>query len=144
MITTQLDSDLIERYENKPRWEVTLSDGRTVYQDDERQGEASWKRLRLYLLDNPHLSISKMFIGVRDNTFSLPDNAEGYFFRNSILSCWGQWEKHSFVVGTLQGSTIKVFKYELPELVLLGEEERSIEDAAESLIICTQRGKTVD
>lgn len=142
MVTTEFDAHLLERYESKPRWEVTLSDGRKVYQDDERQGDSSWKFLRKYLEVNPSLSIAKMFIGFRDNTYALPDNAEGYFFRNSVLSCWGAWEKHSFIVGILEDGLVKVKKYELPELSFLGDEVRTIEDSGESLIIC-QKEKTL-
>lgn len=142
MITTQWDSYLQERYENKPRWQVTLSDGRIVYQDDERQGMSSWKLLYHYLMENEDINIVSMFIGFRDNIFQLPNNADGYFFRNALLSCINEWEKHSFIVGVLtDATTITVNKYELPEMTFLGTETRNIEDAGESLILCKKKAQ---
>ena len=144
MITTEFSPELQEVYECKPRWEVILSDGRTVYQGWD-VGE-SWKALRLHLMENPEITITKMFIGFRDNTFSLPENADGYFFRCGILSCWGQWEKHSFIVGTLEWDKeeITVHKYDLPEMIFMGTEQRSIEDSHESLIICKKNEKMLN
>lgn len=136
MITTELDDYLKERAELKSRWEVVLSDGRSVYQDDERHGEPSWKRLRRYLELYPLLSIVKMKFGFRDNTIQLPDYADGYFFRYSILSCWGAWEKHSFICGHLIDGILTVMKYELPEMQYLGSEVRPIDESGESLILC--------
>lgn len=136
MITTELDEYLRERAELKSRWEVTLSDGRTVYQDDERHGRPSWLNLRDYLKLYPLLNITKMYYGFRDNIVVLPDYADGYFFRYSIIASWGEWEKHSFICGTLMGDTLTVQKHELPEMQFLGEEIRDIESAGESLILC--------
>jgi hypothetical protein len=142
MITTQWDAYLQERYENKSRWQVSLSNGMVVYQDDERNGESSWKLLRRYLLDNEDVYIIGMFVGFRDNIIQLPDNADGYFFRNALLSCINEWEKHSFIVGTLvDDSHISVSKYELPEMTFLGTELRHIDDAGESLILCKKKAQ---
>lgn len=135
MIITQKDEFLEERWECKSRWEVVLSDGRTVYQDDERSNSISWKNLRNYLIENPDLRITKFYIGFRDNVFNLPENADGYYFRNSVLASWGsEFEKHSFLAGYLKDGVLRVYKYELPEMRFLGEEIRNIEDSGESLI----------
>lgn len=140
-ITTKSDEYLRERWESKSRWHITLSDGTEVYQDDERSGRPSWKDLRDFLIDNPHLSISKMYFGFRDNCVSLPDEADGYYFRYGLLSSFGGFEKHSFLVGYLEEGYIKVMKYELPEMTYLGEEIRDYASAGESLIVCNKNAK---
>ena len=38
MLTFNPDDFINERFESQPRWVVTLSDGRKVYQDDDRPG----------------------------------------------------------------------------------------------------------
>ncbi len=133
MITTKWTPELQERIERVARWQVTLSDGRTVYQVDE-DGE-DWKSLRKYLLENPEIHITKMFVGFRSNCIPLRDNAEGYFFRCSILATPG-WEKKSYIVGVVYDGALIVNKYELPEMIDLGQERRDIEEAGESLIFC--------
>lgn len=131
MIRTEWGPDLQERYENKSRWQVTLSDGRTVYQVQD--GGEDWKELRNYLLENSSIYIVKMFVGFRDNCCPLPDNAEGYFLRLGLLATYG-WEKHSFIVGILKDGVLELEKYETPEMTFLGKETRSIDGAGESLI----------
>ncbi len=135
LITTEWDDYLQERMELKSRWEVTLSNGVRVFQDDERQGRPSWIGLKEYLSLNPELHIVRMFMGFRDHIIVLPENCDGYFFRYALISCWGAWEKHSFIIGTLNDGVLSVDKYELPEVVFMGTEIRSIDDAGESLIV---------
>lgn len=135
LITTELDEHLRERCELKSRWEVTLSDGTKVYQDDERQGRPSWLNLKEYLTLHPTLAIAKMFMGFRDNVIILPDNAEGYFFTYGLLASWGEWEKHRFLVGTLKDKIVTINSYELPEVGHLGEETRTLEECGEGLIV---------
>ncbi len=151
MITTQWDEYLQERYENKPRWQVVLSNGQTVYQDDERYGESSWRLLRTWLLLNEGIQIVSMFVGFRDNVHSLPDNADGYFFRNSVMASFDKWEKHSFIIGTLSHIDVHgvnqpeltVWKYDLPEMICMGEEKREIDTAGESLILCKKNERVL-
>lgn len=122
-----------ELYENHPRWQITLSDGRTVYQG--LDAGQSWKDLRNYLLENPQLKIVKMFIGFRDNTVALPDNAEGYFFRCSIIATYN-WSKRSYIIGILKDGVLELDKWELPEMIYCQHEQRDPSTAEESLILC--------
>ena len=143
-ITTKGDEYLRERWESKSRWHIILSDGTEVFQDDERAGRPSWLDLSDFLTENPSLTIRSMYFGFRDNTVQLPDNADGYFFRYGLLSSWGGFEKHSYLVGYLQDGVLTVLKYELPEMTYLGTETRDMESAGQSLIICKREVSSVN
>lgn len=122
-------------WESKPRWEATLSDGTVIYRNDEELRGSTWVAMRNYLLDNPHLKIVSFTFGFRDNLRSLPSNAKGYYFRNSIIGSLSG-SKSSFLVGFLEDGVCKVEKWELPEMTFLNSEERPLEEAGESLILC--------
>lgn len=122
-----------EQWERYARWEVVLSDGTTVYRNDEEIGESAWVLLGEYLKDNPRLSITQFKFGFRDNYRTLKENAEGYFFRNSVVGSLAG-SQSSFLVGILQDGKILVEKWEIPEMLYQGTEERTIESANLSLI----------
>jgi len=123
-----------ELWESKARWCVTLSNGLNVYRNDEQIGTSSWVLLRNFLLENPEIKIVKMFIGFRDNTVALPDNADGYYFRNSVIGSLSG-SKSSFLAGVLEDNVCKVGKWEIPEMQFIGNEIRPLEEAGESLIV---------
>lgn len=128
MICTTPDDYINERYESEPRWIVRLSNGQTVYQDDDRPGlykPSAWLRLRDFLQENPEISIIGMTIGFRDNIVNVGDNADGYFFVKSVMGTpsdnrtIGMW-----VVGTYQNGELFTKRYIVPEMILVEEETR--------------------
>jgi hypothetical protein len=135
-ITIVYDEFIADLWEHRPRWEVMLSDGVKVYQDDGRNPEdaPAWERLRNYCIKH-NLTISSMKIGFRDNIKCLPSDKDGYYFRN-MAKCFfggGSIKKH-FIVGYQEGNIIKASIFSVPEVVLDYEEEREIDLEDLSLI----------
>lgn len=120
-----------ELWESKSRWEATLSNGETIYQDDS-DGFPSWILLGRYIKEN-NLKIVNLSFGFRDNTVQLKPNADGYFFRNMATGSIAGTQL-SFIIGILEDGVCKVEKWEIPEMQYQGVEHRTIESAGESLI----------
>jgi len=133
------------------RWIVVLDDGTVVYQDDAGQGElrvgtnlSAWERLQNYCKNNNNYIVS-MQLKFRSHIENMPSNAEGYFFRRSLLSGMGVMrtfrvipDKHHYLVGILKDGKVNVQKWVTPELLLNTEEEDirdpNSEDCIKSLI----------
>lgn len=128
MLTFNPDDFINERFESHPRWVVTLSDGRKVYQDDDRPGvtpNSAWIRLGIFLEKNPDLSIVDMTIGFRSHIVDVGKNAKGYFFSKSLMASAGTNEVMGFfVVGTLSEYGLRIKKYLVPEIEQVEEEVR--------------------
>src|SRR5688500_10269504 len=76
------------------RWVAVLSNGETVYQDDDRPGikpESAWIRLGNYV-NNRGLHIVALSFQFRSHVISLPENADGYYFAKGALAFWGGGE----------------------------------------------------
>lgn len=134
-ITTVYNEFISDLWEHRPRWEVVLSDGLKVYQDDGRLDvkKSSWQRLREYCIEY-NLHISSFKIGFRDNVKYLPPEKDGYFFRNMAKCFFGGGIKRHFVVGYQENNIVKVSVFSVPEMVLDYEEEREIDLEDLSLI----------
>jgi hypothetical protein len=135
-ISTEYDEYLNQFWEDRPRWEVILSNDLKVYQDDGRPGTkiSAWERLRNYCINNYCFPVS-MKIAFRDNIKSLPSDKPGYFFRKMMRCYFGSNKsRESFIIGYQDSNVIKVKIFSVPELVLDTEEERIIDLEDLSLI----------
>ena len=137
MICTVRD-DFIEHYiETYPRWEVQLSNGEHVFQDDGRPGvdpASAWLRLYDYCCKH-NVYIKDMLIGFRSNTYSLPSNMDGYFFSKGAIGVFGGTKTISiFFVGILKNNILEVTRWKVPEMLKEETEIRDIEKAGECLI----------
>ncbi len=112
------------------RWIVTLDDGIIAYQDDSGLGEfkpgsnmSSWERLQNYCKNNNNYIVA-MKLQFRSHTEYLPSNAEGYFFRRSILGGLGLRDGKQapdvfyFLAGVLKDGKVVVERWRTPELIL--------------------------
>lgn len=138
MLSFEQDQYIIDRYEDKVRWIVTLSDGRKVYQDDDRPGlsePVAWKRLRTFLQENENLSIVGMTIGFRDHIINIGDNADGYYFCNAILGEITTGLNLGFYIcGTLKDGILMTTMWKIPEIIPFETENRDPLKAGECLI----------
>lgn len=148
MLTFTPDDFINERYESESRWIVTLSDGRKVYQDDDRPGvfpNSAWVRLGTFLENTPELSIVGMSIGFRDHIIQVGDNADGYYFVKSACGSPGSEVTLGFyVVGTLSNGILSVQSWKIPEIILTYEETRNPLEAGECLICPQNVLKNID
>ena len=114
MICTQEDSFLDE----KTIWIATLSDGNTVFQDDDREGDfhpSAWIRLKDHC-DSKGVYIDNLSIRFRDHKVDVP-KAEAYHFIKSVGCMVGYPEEHFFIVSLLkQGELVRTW-YKVPEIV---------------------------
>jgi hypothetical protein len=123
------DEFIRNKYEGETRWIVVLSNGLSVYQDDDRPDihpPSAWERLHNYCKETGNYPVN-MRIQFRSHTESLPENAEGYYFVKSVLGEFGSnrtW--HFFVTGVLENGIIKVNKWKVPELIPTEYEEREV------------------
>ncbi len=122
-------------------WVAGLSDGTTVYQDDNRPGvepKSAWVRLKSHIQNND-CTIQSLYLSFRGQKQSvdLPNNAEGYFFCKSIIGIYGEDKSiNCALIGYLdkQNGKIIIQKWSVPELILLSTEERDEKLAEEALI----------
>lgn len=137
MLTFEEDEYTLDIMRGHGRWVVVLSNGQRVFQDDERPGQhphSAWERLYYYCLHND-LYIVDMYIQFRSHVESMPSNCDGYFFSKAVLS--GMLEgktKQLFLIGTLNGQTLSINTWQLPELLITETEERNPEVCGVNLI----------
>jgi hypothetical protein len=135
-ISIEYDEYLNQFWEDRPRWEVILSNDLKVYQDDGRPGTtiSAWERLRNYCINN-NLFLSSMKIAFRDNVKSLPEGKTGYYFRKMSKCYFGSGKtKENFIIGYEEFGVIKAKIFAVPELILDFEEDRIVDLEDLSLI----------
>lgn len=137
-ICTKEDGYIFELFEFNPRWIVELSNGETVYQDDDRPGEtpnSAWIRLGSYVKEKS-LRIEKMRLQFRSNIKYVNDKpVDGFFFCKSALGAPGMNTISYYVAGFLRNGILETKRWQVPELELEETEHRKVEDAGECLII---------
>lgn len=135
------DAFTSEQWLATARWNVVLKSGKKVIQDDGREGlEASaWLRLREYVQQTGD-GIAELYLTFRNEKDGImPSNAEGYFFRKSVLGCLSSaTAQSSYIVGYLKDGKVYTEKWNIPILEKVEEEIRDINDDSKvgvSLII---------
>ena len=132
-VAKKIDSKM--RQQDLTRWIVTLDDDTIVYQDDAGEGElrpgsdlSAWERLQNYCSKNNNYVVS-MKLQFRSHIEYMPSNAEGYFFRRSILGGLGKPNSDRppdvffYLVGILKDGMVNIQKWRVPELLLDTEVE---------------------
>lgn len=116
----------------KPMWIALLSNGEKVYQDDGRPNLAdysAWIRLSSYL-KKTKLKITSLYFRFRSNiVYLLPENAEGYYFSNGVIGqLSSDFSINLFVCGEIKGNIARIRNIKTPELIVISEEDRVIEN----------------
>ena len=110
-------------------WIAKLSNGETVYQDEDRYGPSdyAWFRLRNYC-KSKKIKIDSILIKFRSHTEKIIDNdGEGVFFRNKALAGFSN-------PGVIKDGIIKVDHWMVPELIFEETDERPVDGHEESII----------
>lgn len=132
------DSYIQSIFESQTLWVVTLSNGEDVYQDDCRYGieNNSWLRLKKEL-NSSNLYITSLRFVFRSHVESIDRDADGYFFIKGFMgSIIGNHRTSLYIGGTLLNNVVTVKTFQVPELLLIEEEIRTIEACEECLIKC--------
>ena len=119
------DCDFLE---DKTIWVAILSNGLTVYQDDERSGKEpeAWKRLNGYC-QAESLNIVGMHLKFRSHVIPIErgDEIEGYYFAYGAHKEFdAHITKHCYVCGFCKNGLISYAWYKTPELIQMREYSR--------------------
>lgn len=130
-----LEDDIIESYivtsrsseEHlyNPYIKVFLSDEQIVYS---KPGRRSWLELKQYLCKHQDIYITKLEFGFRDHTEQVHSGEADYFFTNSIIANDIGWYQEFYIGGYRDGDTVKCKKFMIPEIYLVEEDERPLDD----------------
>lgn len=125
-IITRLD---FEEELHHTRWECILSDNTVVYSHSKKR---SWLQLKEWLLLRPHIHIEALRFAFRDNYVDIYRGEADYFFTHAITGEYGGPVISYFIGGYRKPGDNHVFckKYLIPEMFLIEEEKRSLEDAS--------------
>lgn len=107
--------------EDKTIWVVNLSNGLTVFQDDERSGKEpiAWKRLADYC-NSEGVDIVAMYLQFRSNRKIMPEgeNIEGYYFAYGAHKEFDERiTRMHYVAGTVDQGRLNTEWYTTPELL---------------------------
>ena len=111
-------------------WYVTLSDGSSVFQDDDRPGfePIAWLRLKNHCEINK-LNITGIFVKFRSHVEFSGSSDEGYFFRRKALGGWGMEKTDQYyVIGTIKDGVIHCKHWKIPEVICDEEDDRDAFD----------------
>lgn len=114
---------------------VSLSDGRTVIEDNRSNDRHVWARLAIWMKDNPTISISGIRLqGPNGIDLKMPPNQSGYFFGKKQHAVWGGPQHNYKGIGYYDGQKINVAWYRQPKFDHSFTEERTIANAGFFLI----------
>lgn len=137
MISLSIDDFIIDK--DKTIWVASLSDGTTVYQDDDRPGlePIAWFRLKKYVYEN-NLDIIGLKIKFRshiETILSENERYDGVFFKRGVLAFCGQETRHLYIVGGVKDGIIYSETWKIPEILLEEKENRILEDEPRKCVI---------
>jgi len=136
-VSKEIDQYVNQYGDQNPIWVVTLSNGETIYQDDDRPGvepSSAWIRLKSYCEEND-LHITSMKIKNRSHVVEVDSDCDGYFFcKGAGGFMFGDMTYLSFSIGTLQDGELKVRRWSLPEIESSTIEIRDLSEAGDMLI----------
>ncbi len=109
---------------------ISLSDGRTVIQDNRTGQQHAWTRLGNWLADNKHIKMTEARLqGPGGVDIKMPSNQNGYFFGQKQHAVWNGPQYNYIGVGYYDGQKINVSWYRQPEFDHSFAEDRTIQNA---------------
>ncbi len=106
---------------------ASLSDGRTVIQDDRKNERHAWVRLADWLKINTDISISNIRLqGPKGIDIKMPSNQKGYFFGKRQQAVWGSSQQNCIGIGYYDGRKVNIVWYLQPKFDSSFTEERDV------------------
>ncbi len=117
------------------RFLASLSDGRTVIQDNRPGERAAWARLAEWMKVNTSISVTGIRLqGPKGEDIKMPPNQKGYFFGNKHQAVWGGGQSTYIAVGFYDGNQIEVVWHRQPKFDHAMAEKRTVQNAGFFLI----------
>ncbi len=114
-----------EELRSEACWFVVLSDKTRVYSKTNRR---SWLELKQYLSGHDYLKIIAMYVQFRDNTIEIATGNRDYFFSHAAIAYAGCPTQEQYLAGYRVENIVHVKRYVVPELILIEEETRMLDD----------------
>jgi|TARA_Y100000310_G_C20488672_1_gene718056 hypothetical protein len=137
-VCSEPDLFTAQAFERGTVWVAELSNGQTIYQDDERDGvepESAWERLGIYCKENSFYVVD-MYVQNGTNVVQVGKDYDGYYFckgAGGFLHGDGR-TYHTYIVGTLENGLMQVAHYNVPEMTVGFTETRDPDSAGVCLI----------
>jgi hypothetical protein len=117
------------------RFLASLSDGRTVIQDNRPNERHAWARLSEWLKNNPDVSITSVRLqGPNGVDIKMPPDQKGYFFGRKQQAVWGGPQYDYLGIGYYDGQVVNIAWYKQPNFDHSTTEERTVAKAGFFLI----------
>lgn len=114
---------------------ASLSDGRTVIQDDIPGHGNAWIRLSEWLKINPQIKITGLRLqGPNGIEIKTPANQNGYFFGYQQKGSWGGPQYNYIGIGYYDGNRVNIMWYRQPNFDCVIPEQRTLQKAGFLLI----------
>jgi len=134
-VNDNLISFTIVPYTPKIRFLASLSDGRTVIQDNQPNKRHAWARLSKWLDENPGITVTGLRLqGPRGIDIKMPPNQRGYFFGQKQHCVWGGPQYNYLGIGYYDGNKVNVVWYRQNKFDHSFTEEKTVEIAGFFLI----------
>jgi len=138
MVNTQKDSLIsftVAEKTPKIRFLASLSDGRTVIQDNRPKARHAWVRLSEWLKINKNISITGLRLQApRNINISMPPNQKGYFFGYKKHAVWNGPQFEYIGIGYHDSSVVNIVWHRKPRFDHTITEDRKPHEAGFFLI----------
>ena len=121
-VSTSIDSYVAQLMDIKTIWVAELSNGETVFEDDDRPEvtpHSAWERLGNYCRAND-LHISNMLLRNRSNVKQIEPDADGYCFCKALVGpLYSGVNQPVYMAGILKqdSDSIEITRWRVPELI---------------------------
>ena len=117
------------------RFLVSLSDGRTVIQDERPKQRNAWARLAKWMKQKPEISITGLRLqGPGEVNIDMPSSQKGYFIGYKQEVVWRGPQNNYIGIGYYDGQKTSVIWYRQPRFDHTYSEERTVAQAGFFLI----------
>jgi len=139
MKTINDDTIAFNLTENTPsvRFLASLSDGRTIIQDERSGTRHAWARVAEWLKANSNITITELRLqGAPGSSIEvkMPPNQQGYFFGFKRRAIWRGLQSTYIGIGYYDGSKVRIGWYRQPNFDHSFSENRSVAEAGFFLI----------
>jgi len=116
----------VTKHTPQTRFLISLSDGRTVIQDNVPGQKHAWTRLGEWLKENKDTHITGMRLQkVGGDVITLPSNQDGYFFGNKQIGVWRGMRETCLGLGYFDGQMVNIMWYRQPNFDKVVEEQKT-------------------